>query len=504
VIRPRLEDLARLAPGGGLVPVFAELPADLETPVSAYLKLAGDGLGFLLESVEGGERLARYSFLGANPRAVVRIADGLAEVSSPDGAVYAQRCADPLDVVRGLVLRPVVGAPADLPRFTGGAVGYLAYECSRYWERLPLAANDPGRGPDAVFLITDTLVVFDHLRHRLYLVTHIDAALDLHAEYARAVERIERVAEALRRPLSPEQYARMTVASAAGASRTNGEVHSNLTPEQYLDMVRAAKQYIVDGEIIQVVLSQRLSRQTSAPPFSIYRALRSINPSPYMYYLSLGDQQIVGASPEMLVRAERGTVATHPIAGTRRRGATPEDDARLEADLRSDIKERAEHLMLLDLGRNDIGRVAEPGSVQVRQFMEVERYSHVMHLVSHVTGRLRGDHSSFDALRACFPAGTVSGAPKIRAMEIIAELEPDQRGVYAGAIGYVDHTGTIDTAIAIRTMVIRDGVASIQAGGGIVADSVPEEEYQESMNKARAVLVAASAAEGESDDPARR
>ena len=488
--RPSFEEISSLTTGGALVPVWAELPADLETPVSAYLKLAGAGLGFLLESVEGGERLGRYSFIGFEPRGVVSITAGVATVTTPAGATV-EAVADPLAVLRTLVWRRVEHSEPELPRFTGGAVGYLAYECARYWERLPTAANDPGRGPDAVFLLTDSLVVFDHLRHRLLAITHVDTARDLRSEYRAARERLQRVADLLSRPLPAGP------APLLDAPRVTGAVdfESNVSVDDYLRMVETAKRYIIDGDIIQVVLSQRLSRRTTADPFTIYRALRSINPSPYMYYLALGDQAIVGASPEMLVRAEGEQIATHPIAGTRRRGATATDDARLEAELRADIKERAEHLMLLDLGRNDIGRVAEPGSVAVNQFMEVERYSHVMHLVSHVTGRLRGNLGAFDALRSCFPAGTVSGAPKIRAMQVIAELEPDQRGVYAGAVGYVDYAGNLDTAIAIRTMVIRAGVAHIQAGGGIVADSVPELEYQESLNKARAVLLATKVAE---------
>ncbi|HEY8490707.1 MAG TPA: chorismate-binding protein, partial [Dehalococcoidia bacterium] len=335
----------------------------------------------------------------------------------------------------------------------------------------------------------DTLLVFDHLRHTIKVVTHLRLDGDVDAAYRQAVRRIDALVARLAEPLRGEP-----LNADEPASRGNG-YRSNVDRGAFLAGVERARRYIEEGDAIQVVLSQRLSRPTGAHPFNIYRALRTVNPSPYMYYLELGDLQIVGASPEMLVRVDGGWVTTRPIAGTRPRGRTPEEDAALEQELRTDEKERAEHVMLLDLGRNDIGRVSEPGSVRVTQCMEVERYSHVMHLVSEVTGRLRPDLTPFDAVRACFPAGTVSGAPKIRAMEIIAELEPDRRGPYAGAVGYFGFSGNVDTAITIRTLVMKDGVAHIQAGGGIVYDSVPELEYQESLNKARALLRAIDLAE---------
>ena len=498
---PSLGEVRRLAAFGNLVPVYREVLADLETPVSAYLKVASDGGAspgsYLLESVEGGERLARYSFIGASPYLTARVRDGRVSLDR-DGVLTEGPCADPLDAVREELARYRTVDVLGLPRFHGGAVGYLAYECARRWEALPTPANDPHGLPEAIFLFADTILVFDHLRHRIQVVSHArlpDHATggEVSAAYDAAVERIDATVERLHRPspIPANGHDGGLVARVDG----RGGFDSNLTPRQFEEMVVRAKRYIQDGDIIQVVLSQRLSRPTTAAPFSIYRALRTVNPSPYMYYLDLGDCHVVGASPEMLVRVEDGVVSTHPIAGTRRRGATREEDEALEAELRADEKERAEHVMLLDLGRNDVGRVSAPGSVRATQVMEVERYSHVMHLVSHVSGRLRHDMSALDALRACFPAGTVSGAPKIRAMEIIAELEPDQRGPYAGAVGYFDFSGNLDTAIAIRTMVLKDGVASIQAGGGIVADSVPEQEFQESLNKARATLQATLLAE---------
>jgi anthranilate synthase component 1 len=425
--------------------------------------------------VEGGERLARYSFIGAEPVRVIR-ADGRT---------------DPLLAVEEELARihpvPVPG----LPRFHGGAVGYLAYDAVRHFERLPTPAADPLGVPEAVFMLTDTLLVFDHLRHRIKVLSHARVDGNVDRAYAEAVDRIEALVERL----NGETPRRLPRRHLDGRSPEGAEVQSNLSPDRYLAMVERAKEYIAAGDIIQVVLAQRLSRRTTAHPFSVYRALRAINPSPYMYFLHLAECDIVGASPEMLVRVEDGVVETHPIAGTRPRGTTEEEDAALEAELRADEKERAEHIMLLDLGRNDIGRVSAPGSVRVTQLMDVERYSHVMHLVSHVQGRLRPGLSQFDALRACFPAGTVSGAPKIRAMEIIAELEPDRRGPYAGAVGYFSFGGNLDTAITIRTMVMKQGLATVQAGGGIVADSVPELEFQESINKASAVLRAIEVAE---------
>ena len=474
--QPSLSEAHELAGRGNLLPVFTEVTADLETPVSAYLKVARGQHSFLLESVEGGERLGRYSFIGTEPYRVL---------TSPAGGVT-----DPLrDIEAELGRFSVVPLPG-LPRFYGGAVGFLAYEAARHFERLPSPADDPQALPEAVFMFTDTLLVFDHLQHKIQVVSHARLDGDIDSAYRQATWRIDELAERLAKPLTaPDRD------DASEGANSGREISSNVGREQFMQSVERAREYIIAGDAIQVVLSQRLSQPTQACPFEVYRALRAINPSPYMYYLRLGDAHIVGSSPEMLVRVEDGTVTTHPIAGTRPRGRDAADDAALEAELRADEKERAEHTMLLDLGRNDIGRVSEPGSVEVGQCMDVERNSHVMHLVSHVSGRLRDGLTCFDALRACFPAGTVSGAPKIRAMEIIAELEPDKRGPYAGAVGYFDLRGNLDTAITIRTIVVKDGVAHVQVGAGIVYDSVPEREYDETLSKARALLRAIEQAE---------
>jgi len=478
---PTLAQVKALARHGNLVPIYREVAADLETPVSAYLKVAQGDHSFLLESVEGGERLARYSFIGTEPYRVVR----LGPYRDP------REGSDPLRAVEEELGRFRLAPVEGLPRFTGGAVGYLAYESIRHFEpRVPMAENDPLSLPEAIFMFVSTMLVFDHLKHTIKVVSHARLDGDIDAAYRQAAWRIDELVERLGQPLPSLPY---PLEPSAGPR--DQVVRSNISPEDYMLKVERCRQYIIAGDVIQVVPSQRFSRPTSAHPLSIYRALRAINPSPYMYYLQMADCHIVGASPEMLVRVEDGIVSTHPIAGTRPRGRDPEEDRALEDDLRNDEKERAEHVMLLDLGRNDIGRVSQPGTVQVSQLMEVERYSHVIHLVSHVSGRLRQEMSHYDALRACFPAGTVSGAPKIRAMEIIAELERDRRGPYAGAVGYFSFSGNLDTAIAIRTMVMKDGVAHVQAGGGIVYDSVPEREHQECQNKAKAILAAISQAE---------
>jgi len=477
---PSLDEAKRLAAQGNLAPVYREVAADLETPVSAYLKVARGGHSFLLESVEGGERLARYSFIGTEPYRVLR--------TEPNAALDQT---DPLLAIEDELRRFRVVSLPGLPRFHGGAVGYLSYEVVRHFEpRVPAASRDPLGLPEAIFMFTDTLLVFDHLHHNIKVVTHARLDGDIESSYRQALWRIDELVARLEKPLTALPYEER--ASPCGRKP---RIASNMARAEFIAKVERAKEYIVAGDIIQVVISQRFQRPTSAHPFAVYRALRTVNPSPYMYYLELGDCQIVGASPELQVRVEDGVVATHPIAGTRPRGRDPEEDRALEEELRGDEKEKAEHVMLLDLGRNDIGRVSEPGTVQVSQLMDVERYSHVMHLVSHVSGRLRSEMTPYDALRACFPAGTVSGAPKIRAMEIIAELEPEQRGPYAGAVGYFDLSGNLDTAITIRTVVMKDGVAHVQAGGGIVFDSVPEREYQESVNKAQALMRAIEQAE---------
>jgi anthranilate synthase component 1 len=485
---------------GNTIPVYRAILADLETPVSAFLKIARGTGSFLLESVEGGERLARYSFLGTSPYLVAELRDGTARISQ-HGEETRVPFSNPLHVVRDELARFAPVPVNGLPRFLGGAVGYLAYECARYFERLPSPAGVGLGLPEAVFFFVDTLLVFDHLQHRILVVSnaHLSPDVDRASAYDHAVERIDALVAALKRPLRDpvDVTPPRTRPGTPGGYRFGDGLYANVPPGRYQEMVVEAKKYINAGDIIQVVPSQRFSRATEAHPFSIYRALRTVNPSPYMYYLDLGSAQIVGASPELLVRVEDGLVTTHPIAGTRRRGKTPEEDLALEAELAGDEKERAEHIMLVDLGRNDVGRVSQPGTVRVPKLMEVERYSHVMHLVSHVTGRLRPGLSGYDALQACFPAGTVSGAPKIRAMEIIAGLEGDRRGTYAGAVGYFDYSGNLDTAIGIRTCICQEGVVSVQAGGGIVADSEPDFEHEETLNKARAVLSAIDLAERE-------
>ena len=491
-----VRSIAAQVSGRGLkrVAIYQELPADLETPVSVYLKLT-DGAtrqGFLLESVEGGMRIARYSFIGSDPLYSITLRDGriegLGDESFPDS--YD----DPLDSLGAILSRFASEDQGDLPRFTGGAVGYLGYEAmSRFESRVGRAKGQGLDAPDARFHIAETLVVFDNLERVMKVVSHVDiedpARID--DAYAEAAGRIAAVVEQLRQPINMPE----TKPAPDSTPPLTDRFQLNTSPERYREIVERGKQYIHDGDVIQVVLSQRVDVPTAAHPFSLYRALRMVNPSPYMFFLDFGDHQVVGASPELLVRLEDGIVTNHPIAGTRPRGETEEQDERNALELMADEKERAEHIMLVDLGRNDVGRVSKPGKVRVPQLMEVEKFSHVMHIVSHVEGELRDDLTGLDALRSCFPAGTVSGAPKIRAMEIIAELETDARGIYSGAIGYVDFAGGLDTCIALRTMVVHDGVASLQAGGGIVADSTPEGEYAESFHKMRALVRAIERAE---------
>jgi anthranilate synthase component 1 len=479
-------DLPDLARCGNVIPLCREIAADLLTPVSAFLRLSrGARHPFLLESVEGGETVARYSFLGRDPAQVVRasLGDATGEGAGESPVEALRRAVAPYRAVRF----------PDLPRFTGGAVGYLSYDVVRLIERLPETVRDDLRVPDVLFGVYDTVLAFDHLKDRIQIVSNIRteqggarvAPRVLRERYGRARALIEETEARLRRPPSPR----------AAKARRGGRWKANVSEARYKACVRRAKDYIRAGDIFQVVLSQRFERRAAASPFSIYRALRRINPSPYMYFLDFGEVALAGASPEMLVRVEGDRIRTRPIAGTRPRGRDEEEDARFEAELRSDPKERSEHVMLVDLGRNDLGRVSCPGSVQVARFMEVERYSHVMHLVSEVSGRLRRDRDAFDGLMACFPAGTVSGAPKVRAMEIIDELETTRRGPYAGAVGYVDFAGTLDSCITIRTMVMTGGVAHVQAGAGIVADSVPEREYRECVSKAGALIDAIERAE---------
>jgi anthranilate synthase component I len=476
------------------VPIFREIMADVETPVSAFLKIRNGGSAFVLESVEGGERIARYSFLGAGSLLDITLRRGVAEMSSAEGTRQVAY-ADPLNLLAEALAPYTSDRPPNLPlpRFLGGAVGYLSYEAVRAFEPRVGEAPGAGRGlPDGRFMIVDSLLVFDNLERTIKAVSHVhlDGGLTLERAYEEAAARVEELLARLRAPLPA-----MPRGGAPDPTPAADRCRPNTSPERYRAFVERAKEYIAAGDIFQVVLSQRVDLPTPAHPFTIYRALRTVNPSPYMFYLDFGDHQIVGASPELLVRLEDGVVTNHPIAGTRPRGQTPEADAALAEELAADEKERAEHVMLVDLGRNDVGRVSKPGSVRVPRFMGIDRYSHVMHLVTNVEGDLRDGLTAFDALRACFPAGTVSGAPKVRAMEIIAEQEIDRRGPYAGAVGYVDFSGGMDTCIALRTLVVKDGVASMQAGGGIVADSSPDGEYAESYHKMRALLRAIELAE---------
>lgn len=493
--QPTLEQVEAMADKGNLIPIHRDLPADMETPVSIYLKLQDEGSSFLLESVSGGEQVARYSFIGVRPRGLMTTFGNEVYLASEGygRTIPLENGLDPLGVLKKEMSRYKPVRLADLPRFIGGAVGFISYDGVRRFERLPDNNPDELHVPEAAFMIAHTLVVFDHARQRLQVVANADLTRgDVRTAYQRAVSRIDEVAARLNAPL-PEVPAPNDVSH-------NGLV-SNFTQDDYKTTVEKAKEYIAAGDIFQVVLSQRLSRRTSAHPFAIYRALRMHNPSPYMVFMrfpgGIGSPplHIISASPEMHVRLEEGVAELRPIAGTRWRGLTVEEDIALAEELLEDEKERAEHVMLVDLGRNDLGRVCEYNSVRVEELMSVERYSHVMHIVSDVRGKLKPDYDVFDLLRATFPAGTVTGAPKVRAMEIIDELEPTRRGVYAGVIGYIGYDGTMDSCIAIRTAVMQGDVVHIQAGGGIVADSDPQREYEESWNKARAMAEAVIYAE---------
>jgi anthranilate synthase component 1 len=483
-----------------LLPIVRELPADLETPVSVYLKLAGSGPSFLLESITGGEQVARYSFIGVRPSRAYVFRDGACERHAA-GVISREALPPGYDPLHVLAHELAQYRPAELPglpRFSGGLVGYLAYDTMRFYE--PTLHLEPhAELPDALFLLADTIVAFDHAFGRLLLITnahingvHSDNGDEAHAR-AEAEALLDAIQAAIEGPL-PARAARPAVDCCT-------DLTSNRTFEEYTDAVVRAKEYIAAGDIFQVVLSQRFSRNTSAQPFDIYRSLRRLNPSPYMFFFDFNHLTgpeplyLIGASPELHVRLEGRRAAIRPIAGTRPRGADPSADVSLERELLADPKERAEHVMLVDLARNDLGRVCRYGSVHTPELMVVERYSHVMHIASHVEGELRPEFDGFDLVRATFPAGTVSGAPKIRAMEIIQELEGEPRGPYAGAVGYFSYDGSLDTCIAIRTMVMQGQRVSVQAGAGIVADSVPEREHQETVNKARALAAAVAAAE---------
>ena len=485
-IQPDLDAIKHLANGHGLVPISKAILADAETPVSAYLKIrARSPYAFLFESVVGGEKIGRYSFLGVDPFLIFRSRGQRIEIEDLKGGANRILEGDPIAALRDL-LGAYRSAHVDgMPRFTGGAVGYVSYDAVRLIERVPETVTDDLGLDDVLLLFFDTLLAFDNVTHKIHLIANVHTQGDLAANYQAAVARIEALHQALKQPVD----ASMTVGASSCA------VSSNTRKDAYLDVVKRCQKYIVAGDIFQVVPSQRFAMDVTVDALSIYRALRTVNPSPYMFHLNLKDHQLVGASPELLVRVENGVVQVRPIAGTRWRGKTEEEDQQLADDLLADEKERAEHIMLVDLGRNDVGRVSRFDTVRVTEQMVIERYSHVMHIVSNVRGVLREDVDALDALFACYPAGTVSGAPKIRAMEIIDEMEPTRRGPYAGAVGYIDFSGNMDTCIAIRTLVIKNGKAYVQAGGGVVFDSQPESEYEETVNKAKALFRAVEIAE---------
>jgi|YelNatPaOPRAMG01_1025707.scaffolds.fasta_scaffold07181_5 anthranilate synthase component 1 len=483
MIYPSREDFIRKSSEGNLIPVYKEILADRLTPVSAYEKIAWGAGSFLLESVEGGERIARYSFIGGNPFLVLKSKGRQVTITegTRNRVVSLSEGEDPLTVLKKMICEYRYVQDPGIGTFSGGAVGFLSYDIVRFFEKLPDKNPDDLNLPDCCFFFTDTMLIFDHVKQRIKVLCNARVQQDAAAAYDRAVSRIEGLIARLRSPWAPP---------ASLPSPDELEITPNQTQEQYESAVTKCKEYIASGDAFQVVPSQRWAVRFNAKPFELYRALRSINPSPYLYFLEMGDKQVVGSSPEILVTVKAGKVRVRPIAGTRPRGKTDEEDIRLERELLADEKERAEHVMLIDLGRNDVGRVSKYGTVKVTDLMTIERYSHVMHIVSNVVGELAEDKDVFDALRACFPAGTLTGAPKVRAMEIIDEVEPNRRGLYGGAVGYFSFSGDADFAIAIRTMLVDGNIAYIQAGGGVVADSTPSGEYQESVNKSRALISA--------------
>lgn len=476
---PSKQDFIRYSKAGNLVPVFREIVADMETPVSAFKKIEGD-YSYLLESVEGGEKIGRYSFLGSNPILIVRSKGRNVEIISKGKTTRVS--GDPLKELKKVLSRYKPVKIKGLPRFHGGLVGYLSYDIVRHIEKLPDKNPDDLKLPDMQFLLTDTILAFDHVNHKILVISNVLVENDPEKAYSTAITKIDALASKLIRPVKEKR---------STAVRTKGlAVRSNFNKPAFEQKVRKAIKYVEGGDIIQVVLSQRLSARIKSDTFNIYRQLRGLNPSPYMYYLKFKDMRLIGSSPETMVRLEDDVATIRPIAGTRKRGETDAEDTRLEKELLADEKEKAEHIMLVDLGRNDLGRVCQFNSVRINQLMTIEKYSHVMHIVSDITGRLKKGMDAFDLVRASFPAGTVTGAPKVRAMQIIDELENVKRGPYAGCVGYFDFYGNLDTCITIRTIVAKGKSAYIQAGAGIVADSVPAREYEESLNKA-AVLIKA-------------
>ncbi|NOZ68287.1 MAG: anthranilate synthase component I [Deferribacteres bacterium] len=491
MLYPDYREFKKKAERGNLVPVYTEILADLDTPLSAFLKLKGRP-SFLFESLEGGEKWARYSFLGSNPSLIIEGEGKKLTIKRGKHKEVIEARKDPLEIVSAELkkYRPVI-VPG-LPRFFGGFVGYIGYDTVRCFEKLPDCHHEGLGLPDIFLMLTDTLVVFDNITHKIKVISNAHIEDTPEKAYEKAREKIDGIVGKLRAKVSPPR-------ARPSPDRPEGAVAftSNFSKRDFLKAVEKTKEYVRSGDVIQTVISQNFERDTDIPPINAYRALRVINPSPYMYYLETGKCTIAGSSPEILVRVEGDTIELRPIAGTRRRGRTPEEDLLMEQELRADPKEIAEHIMLVDLGRNDAGRVAVTGSVKVTELMSVERYSHVMHLVSNVVGKLGRKYDAFDVLRASFPAGTVTGAPKIRAMEIIEEIEPTRRGPYAGSVGYFDFSGNMDMCITIRTIIFKGKKAYIQAGAGIVADSDPLKEYKETVNKAKGMFKAIEMAENE-------
>ncbi|MDT8318702.1 MAG: anthranilate synthase component I [bacterium] len=486
---PSAENFLKLSSKGNLIPVYREILADMETPVSAYRKIAGDANSFLFESVVGGEKWGRYSFLGSEPTLIFKSKDGKIEILEKGETASFDIKGDPLHHLKELMSRYRPVKLPGLPRFFGGAVGYIGYDMVKFFEKLPDTVEDDLGLPDALLMITDTIIIFDNVNQKIKVVSNAyTEGKDAEQAYKDAVDRIEAMITRIKAPLP--------AAKTCISAPQEKEISSNFTKNGFKEIVEKARDYIRNGDIFQVVLSQRFEVENQEDPFEVYRAIRSLNPSPYMFLLNMGELSMVGSSPEVLVRVEEGEITLRPIAGTRKRGETEEEDRALEKDLLADPKERAEHIMLVDLGRNDVGRVSRIGDVDVDELMIIERYSHVMHIVSNVKGKIKDGLDSYDVLRACFPAGTVSGAPKVRAMEIIDELEPTKRGPYAGAVGYFSFTGNMDICITIRTILMKGDKAYVQAGAGIVAYSDPESEYIETVTKARGCIRALELAAG--------
>ena len=490
---PSKEQFKKLSKKGNLIPVYRELLADLETPVSAFIKIDNSEYSYLLESVEGGEKIARYSFLGSNPSLIFQSKGKNIEILQKSGSRFKKNSytakADPLDEIKKIIRQYKFVKVDGLPRFCGGLVGYMSYDSVRFFENIPDKNPDDLKLYDCIFVLTDTILIFDHIAHKIKVVSnvHLDTkegrltSAELDKIYADAQKKIDALAKILQKPLQISKKSRQA---------RPFKVKSNMTRNTFKRSVERAKEYIRAGDIIQTVLSQRFKTDINVKTFDIYRALRTVNPSPYMYYLKFADTKLIGSSPEVMLRCETNIAEVRPIAGTRKRGKDEEEDKILSDNLLQDPKERAEHIMLLDLGRNDLGRVCRYGSVKVKELMKIEKYSHVMHIVSDVQGKIKKGLDNLEVLKATFPAGTVSGAPKIRAMEIIDELETVRRGPYSGCVGYFSFSGNLDSCITIRTIVVKGKTAYVQAGAGIVADSKPEKEFQETVNKAKALLKA--------------